>query len=153
MRSPASSPDTISTALRLAAPAWIGRRTALRFSLQDVWLALHWLWLPVFDETRKLESFRQLLHDSGMVAYTAAVVLHGNRDLGASIASGSHGCRGMAIVPCSMKTLAGVAHGLSRLIGVGIDLVDRHEAADRLAGRRGERLDIVRVVAHLDPFG
>ncbi|MGF2075618.1 UbiX family flavin prenyltransferase, partial [Enterococcus casseliflavus] len=29
-------------------------------------------------------------------------------------ASGSHGCRGMAIVPCSMKTLAGVAHGLSR---------------------------------------
>jgi flavin prenyltransferase len=40
--------------------------------------------------------------------------LHSNRDLGATIASGSHGCRGMAIVPCSMKTLAGVAHGLSR---------------------------------------
>ncbi len=40
--------------------------------------------------------------------------LHGNRDLGATIASGSHGCSGMAIVPCSMKTLAAVAHGLSR---------------------------------------
>ena len=40
--------------------------------------------------------------------------LHSNRDLGATIASGSHGCRGMAIVPCSMKTLAAVAHGLSR---------------------------------------
>ncbi len=37
-----------------------------------------------------------------------------NRDLGATIASGSHDCEGMAIVPCSMKTLAGVAHGLSR---------------------------------------
>jgi 4-hydroxy-3-polyprenylbenzoate decarboxylase len=37
-----------------------------------------------------------------------------NRDLGATIASGSHGCTSMAIVPCSMKTLAGVAHGLSR---------------------------------------
>jgi 4-hydroxy-3-polyprenylbenzoate decarboxylase len=37
-----------------------------------------------------------------------------NRDLGATIASGSHGCSGMVIVPCSMKTLAGVAHGLSR---------------------------------------
>src|ERR1043165_6821957 len=37
-----------------------------------------------------------------------------NRDLGATIASGSHGSSGMVIVPCSMKTLAGVAHGLSR---------------------------------------
>jgi 4-hydroxy-3-polyprenylbenzoate decarboxylase len=40
--------------------------------------------------------------------------VHSNRDLGASIASGSHRCEGMVIVPCSMKTLAGVAHGLSR---------------------------------------
>ena len=42
------------------------------------------------------------------------LTLHGNRDLGATLASGSHACTGMAIVPCSMKTLAGVAHGLSR---------------------------------------
>jgi len=40
--------------------------------------------------------------------------VHSNRDLGASIASGSHAAQGMAIVPCSMKTLAGVALGLSR---------------------------------------
>ena len=40
--------------------------------------------------------------------------VHSNRDLGASIASGSHAAHGMAIVPCSMKTLAGVALGLSR---------------------------------------
>jgi len=45
-----------------------------------------------------------------------AITLHSNRDLGAAIASGSHGCSGMAIVPCSMKTLAGVAHGLSRTL-------------------------------------
>src|SRR5882672_9427326 len=43
-----------------------------------------------------------------------SVTMHSNRDLGATIASGSHGCSGMAIVPCSMKTLAAVAHGLSR---------------------------------------
>ena len=43
-----------------------------------------------------------------------SIVLYGNRDLGATLASGSHDCRGMAIVPCSMKTLAAVAHGLSR---------------------------------------
>ena len=44
----------------------------------------------------------------------ASLTIHSNRDLGAPIASGSHSCAGMAIVPCSMKTLAGVAHGLSR---------------------------------------
>src|SRR6478672_1693656 len=42
------------------------------------------------------------------------LTIHSNRDLGAPLASGSHHCSGMAIVPCSMKTLAGVAHGLSR---------------------------------------
>ena len=40
--------------------------------------------------------------------------LHSNRDLGAKIASGSQSSEAMVIVPCSMKTLAGVAHGLSR---------------------------------------
>ena len=44
------------------------------------------------------------------------LVVHSNRNLGASIASGSYRCAGMAIVPCSMKTLAGVAHGLSRTL-------------------------------------
>ncbi len=41
-------------------------------------------------------------------------VVHSNKDLGAPLASGSHRCEGMVIVPCSMKTLAGVALGLSR---------------------------------------
>ena len=41
-------------------------------------------------------------------------VVHSNKDLGATLASGSHRCEAMVIVPCSMKTLAGVAQGLSR---------------------------------------
>jgi len=41
-------------------------------------------------------------------------VVHSNRDLGAAIASGSHRSTGMVVVPCSMKTLAGIANGLSR---------------------------------------
>ena len=43
-----------------------------------------------------------------------AFVVHSNKDLGATLASGSHRCEAMVIVPCSMKTLAGVAMGLSR---------------------------------------
>jgi len=75
---------------------------------------------------------RRLLHDElgddasvdRLMPYLAAkygegvgagsFTLHNNRDHGATLASGSHGCSGMAIVPCSMKTLAAVAHGLSR---------------------------------------
>jgi 4-hydroxy-3-polyprenylbenzoate decarboxylase len=42
------------------------------------------------------------------------LIVHSNKDLGASIASGSQDCEAMVIVPCSMKSLAGIAHGLSR---------------------------------------
>ena len=52
----------------------------------------------------------------GDAVQAGTLVVHSNRNLGASIASGSHDCAGMAIVPCSMKTLAGVAHGLSRTL-------------------------------------
>jgi 4-hydroxy-3-polyprenylbenzoate decarboxylase len=55
-----------------------------------------------------------LVEKYGAGVNAGSLTLHSNRDLGATIASGSHGCSGMAIVPCSMKTLASVAHGLSR---------------------------------------
>jgi 4-hydroxy-3-polyprenylbenzoate decarboxylase len=55
-----------------------------------------------------------LVEKYGDTVEAGSLTLHSNRDLGATIASGSHGCSGMAIVPCSMKTLAAIAHGLSR---------------------------------------
>ncbi len=42
-----------------------------------------------------------------------AHVVHKQNNIGASIASGSFQADGMVIAPCSMKTLASVAHGLS----------------------------------------
>jgi len=42
-----------------------------------------------------------------------ADVVHSVKDIGASIASGSFLCEGMVIAPCSMRTLAAVAHGLA----------------------------------------
>jgi 2,5-furandicarboxylate decarboxylase 2 len=42
-----------------------------------------------------------------------ADVTHNIRDIGACVASGSFETQGMVIVPCSMKTLASVAHAFS----------------------------------------
>ena len=60
----------------------------------------------------RLQDLLELRYGPGVRKGT--FVVHSNKDLGASLASGSHRCSGMVIVPCSMKTLAGVALGLSR---------------------------------------
>jgi 4-hydroxy-3-polyprenylbenzoate decarboxylase len=80
----------------------------------------------------KLIDYLTAKYGNGVAAGT--VSLHSNRDLGAKIASGSQDCESMVVVPCSMKTLAGIAHGLSR------NLVER--AADVMLKER-RRLIVV----------
>ena len=70
----------------------------------------------------------------GAAVRTGSFTLYSNKDLGAKIASGSQGVEAMVVVPCSMKSLAGIAHGLSR------NLVER--AADVMLKER-RRLIVV----------
>ena len=57
-----------------------------------------------------------LVEKYGAAVRQGSYTLYSNRDLGARIASGSQDCESMAVVPCSMKTLAGIANGLSRTL-------------------------------------
>lgn len=53
-----------------------------------------------------------------------ADVVHNVKDIGASISSGSFETAGMIVAPCSMKTVAAVAHGLAdNLISRSADVI------------------------------
>ncbi len=56
--------------------------------------------------------------------YALADITHGIKDIASSIASGGFKTEGMIIAPCSMKTLAAVAHGFGdNLISRAADVV------------------------------
>ena len=61
-------------------------------------------------------GWRTLRHELGLdrpAVEALAHQAHDARNVGASIASGSFQCAGMVVAPCSMRTLASVAHSLS----------------------------------------
>ena len=65
-----------------------------------------------------------------------ASVVHSQGDMGASISSGSFKTEGMVVIPCSVRTLGGIAQG------VGDHLV--HRAADVILKERRKLVLVVR---------
>lgn len=61
-----------------------------------------------WDATKRAQSLRDGL---GLAADDSRLTYHPQGDIGASIASGSFPCDGMAVVPCSMGSLSSIAHG------------------------------------------
>jgi 4-hydroxy-3-polyprenylbenzoate decarboxylase len=68
--------------------------------------------LRVMAEELGLSGRNDLL-EKLLGAPPAKTVQHSDADIGAAIASGSYPSSGMIILPCSMGTLAAIAHGLS----------------------------------------
>ncbi len=66
----------------------------------------------VVSEAGVLNAFQEYGMDRKAL-HQLADVTHNVRDIGATIASGSFITAGMVVAPCSMKTLAGVAHAFA----------------------------------------
>lgn len=66
----------------------------------------------VVSEAGVLNAFQEYGMDRKAL-HKLADVTHNVRDIGATIASGSFITAGMVVAPCSMKTLAGVAHAFA----------------------------------------
>jgi len=61
-------------------------------------------------------SGRNDLLEKMLGAVPTKTVQHSDEDIGAAIASGSHPSNGMIVLPCSMGTLAAIAHGLANTL-------------------------------------
>ena len=68
--------------------------------------------LRVLAEELHLNGRNDLVHRL-LGSPSEKITLHSESDIGAAIASGSYPVHGMIVLPCSMGTLAGIAHGMA----------------------------------------
>lgn len=70
-------------------------------------------WRVLKDELGWNAAKRAATLEAEFGQWSDQLIVHPISDIGASIASGSFQVEGMVIIPCSMGTLAALAHGLS----------------------------------------
>src|SRR5690348_14979267 len=70
-------------------------------------------WRVLHEELGWASSRKTAVLEELFGQFPADYQYHSIQDIGASIASGSYRTEGMVIAPCTMGTLAAIAHGLS----------------------------------------
>ena len=112
----AQPPANLTVAITGASGVVLAQRLLQMLEADVRVLAVH-----LVASENSLRVMAEELHFSGrhdLVARLLGTVstkihLHAESDIGASIASGSYPSDGMIVLPCSMGTLAGIAHGLA----------------------------------------
>ena len=110
----------ITVAVTGASGAIYALRTIRALMMAGVHIDLivsEWGWMLLKEEggfESKRADFREFLRERfGEGLDSGTLTQHGLGDLAASISSGSVRNGGMVVVPCSMKTLSGIANGTS----------------------------------------
>lgn len=96
------------------APYAVRLLQALAASRTPTWLIVSDHGLRLLETEVGIGSVQALREHVGAAAWDASVTTFDDKDRGAKPASGSVRTAGMVICPCSMGTIAAIAHGTSR---------------------------------------
>jgi 4-hydroxy-3-polyprenylbenzoate decarboxylase len=124
------------------APYAIRLLQALTAARQSTWLIVSEHGFRLLETESGIASMEALRDHVGSAAWDASVRVFDDRDRGALPASGSVPTKGMVICPCSMGTVAAIAHGTSR------SLVER--AADVVLKERRPLIVVPRETPYSD---
>lgn len=118
MKAAPAQPKRLIIAITGASGATYGLRMLQELNAQEEW-ETH----LVMSQAGALMLSQELAMKRSEIERLADVV-HNVRDVGAVIASGSFVTQGMVVAPCSMKTLASIAHGFGdNLVARAADVV------------------------------